>query len=495
MSHLPPVIPPTSSTTTGPVPSISDDGAQRFSLSEEEQLELALKLSAAENAMAGYCKSPVTAAVKPFESLEHKSSSHNAIFLNSKTEVSDSGRSADCVDKKGNGSTDCELEEVLKLSLEEFKSERQGQVIKDNVSGDMDNDLEKALELSRIEYEQSKRMESGKMEKQDEKFGTAFVRDTQLQTALQLSEMERGSKDKEQGTPGSQDSDLERALVLSRIEFTQGGYNSLNKVAKCSDSDVVIVEKSQKVLPSRGDEMIDSYIPSSVPSDDDWEEGSSNHNHGVFGALSPNSKGNSKDCAILLDSQEPLDDTEDDFEFALKVQEDLNKEVKASPRHHHDSSDKKVTTSSKLKEQIIDCTEGDFAFALKVQEDLNKVIKARPRYPHDSPDKKATTSSKLQEQIVGYRKSQKEKFSTCSGQREKSSSGVDFRKNVAAIACGKPVKIGVASPISRPCHESAKVLGGRPASLISGLSDRSNNGSLGSPRKRFCSKDDVCIVR
>ena len=448
MSHLPPVIPPTSSTTTGPVPSISDDGAQRFSLSEEEQLELALKLSAAENAMAGYCKSPVTAAVKPFESLEHKSSSHNAIFLNSKTEVSDSGRSADCVDKKGNGSTDCELEEVLKLSLEEFKSERQGQVIKDNVSGDMDNDLEKALELSRIEYEQSKRMESGKMEKQDEKFGTAFVRDTQLQTALQLSEMERGSKDKEQGTPGSQDSDLERALVLSRIEFTQGGYNSLNKVAKCSDSDVVIVEKSRKVLPSRGDEMIDSYIPSSVPSDDDWEEGSSNHNHGVFGALSPNSKGNSKDCAILLDSQEPLDDTEDDFEFALKVQEDLNKEVKASPRHHH-----------------------------------------------DSPDKKATTSSKLQEQIVGYRKSQKEKFSTCSGQREKSSSGVDFRKNVAAIACGKPVKIGVASPISRPCHESAKVLGGRPASLIGGLSDRSNNGSLGSPRKRFCSKDDVCIVR
>ena len=495
MSHLPPVIPPTSSTTTGPVPSISDDGAQRFSLSEEEQLELALKLSAAENAMAGHCKSPVTTAVKPFESREHKNSSHNPIFLNSKTEVSDSGRSADCVDKKGNGSTDCELEEVLKLSLEEFKSERQGQVNKDNVSGDMDNDLEKALELSRIEYEQSKRMESGKMEKQDEKFGTSFVRDTQLQTALQLSEMERGSKDKEQGTPGSQDSDLERALVLSRIEFTQGGYNSLNKVAKCSDSDVVIVEKSQKVLPSRGDEMIDSYIPSSVPSDDDWEEGSSNHNHGVFGALSPNSKGNSKDCAILLDSQEPLDDTEDDFEFALKVQEDLNKEVKASPRHHHDSSDKKVTTSSKLKEQIIDCTEDDFAFALKVQEDLNKEVKARPRYPHDSPDKKATSSSKLQEQIVGYRKSQKEKFSTCSGQREKSSSGVDFRKNVAAIAFGKPVKIGVASPISRPCHESAKVLGGRPASLISGLSDRSNNGSLGSPRKRFCSVDDVCIVR
>ena len=448
MSHLPPVIPPTSSTTTGPVPSISDDGAQRFSLSEEEQLELALKLSAAENAMAGHCKSPVTTAVKPFESHEHKSSSHNPIFLNSKTEVSDSGRSADCVDKKGNGSTDCELEEVLKLSLEEFKSERQGQVNKDNVSGNMDNDLEKALELSRIEYEQSKRMESGKMEKQDEKFGTAFVRDTQLQTALQLSEMERGSKDKDQGTPGSQDSDLERALVLSRIEFTQGGYNSLNKVAKCSDSDVVIVEKSQKVLPSRGDEMIDSYIPSSVPSDDDWEEGSSNHNHGVFGALSPNSKGNSKDCAILLDSQEPLDDTEDDFAFALKVQEDLNKEVKA-----------------------------------------------RPRFPHDSPDKKATSSSKLQEQIVGYRKSQKEKFSTCSGQREKSSSGVDFRKNVAAIAFGKPVKIGVASPISRPCHESAKVLGGRPASLIGGLSDRSNNGSLGSPRKRFCSKDDVCIVR
>jgi len=494
MSHLPPVVPPTSSTTTGPVPGISDDGAQRFSLSEEEQLELALKLSAAENAVAGSCKSPVTTAVKPFESQEHKSSSHNPIFPNSKTEVSDSGSSADFVDKKGNGSTDSELEEVLKLSLEEFKSERRGQVIEDNISGGMDNDLEKALELSRIEYEQSKRIESCKVEKQDEKCGTSFVRDTELQTALELSEMERGAKDKEQGTPRSQDSDLERALVLSRIEFTQGGYHSLNKVGKYSDSDVVIVEKSQKVLPSRGDEMIDSYIPSSVPSDDDWEEGSSNHNHGVFGALNPNSKGNSKDCAILLDSQEPLDDTEDDFEFALKVQEDLNKEVKASPRHHHESSDKRLTTGSKLKEQIIDCTEDDFAFALKVQEDLNKEIKASPRY-HDLPDKKATTSSKLQEQIVGYKKSQKEKFSTCSGQREKSSSGVDFRKNVAAIACGKPVKIGVASPISRPGHESAKVLGQRPASLIGGLTDRSNNGLLGSPRKHFCSKDDVCIVR
>lgn len=490
LSHLPSVIAPTSSTTTGPVPSISDDGEQRFSLSEEEQLELALKLSAAENAMAGHCKSPVTTAVKPFESQEHKSSFHNPIFLNSKTEISDSGRSADYVDKKGNGRTDSELEEVLKLSLEEFKSEKRGQVIEDNVSGGMDNDLEKALELSRIEYEQSKRMESGKMEKQDEKCGTSFDRDTDLQTALEFSEMERGAKDKEQETPRSQDSDLERALVLSRIESTQ-----FTKVNKCSDSDVVIVEKNQKVLLSRVDEKIDSYIPSSVPSDDDWEEGSSNHNHGVFGALNRNSKGNSKDCAILLDSQKPLDDTEDDFEFALKVQEDLHKEVEASPRYHHDSPDKRVTTSPRLKEQIMDCTEDDFAFALKVQEDLNKEVKASPRYHHDLPDKKATTSSKLQEQIVGYRKSQKEKFSTCSGQREKSSSGVDFRKNVAAIACGKPVKIDVASPISRPGHESGKVLGGMPASLIGGLTDRSNNGLLGSPRMHSRSKDDVCIVR
>ena len=502
----------------------------------------------------GSCKFPVKAPVTP--SGKHIASSHTSVIPRTKTEVSKSSHTAVCHDRTRSVSSDDELEEVLKLSLEESKSarERQGHKID---AFDTDNDLEKALELSRMEYEQSKeRMGSYEVEHQDDKGrdceleralelsklesetknqeqqhcddisldlrgeevvkqtragkrtltgneqngkDIAFSGDSDLQKALELSKMEYkqhsalthkdpskcltsikalelsrmdfkqlkedttgmprekrlegciGSQPLDANKSQSRDSDLERVLELSRIEYTQSNNVFLDGNDECSDSDTIVLEDSQSVLPLQDEEISDSYIPSSVPCDHEWDLESESHEHEVsVDGLNPVT-GNSKDCAILLDSQELLDNTVDDFTYALKIQEELNKEINVNSGDHHDSPSKKDATCPELKEQLTD-----------------------------------------------YRQSQKEKYSTFSGHSGRSSRGLDFRRNVAAIACGKPVQIGVASPISRPGNllkgrESARFLGEKPSSTSK--IDRNKSGLHSSSKNHSPCRDEIHVIR
>ena len=63
--------------------------------------------------------------------------------------------------------------------------------------------------------------------------------------------------------------------------------------------------------------------------------------------------GSSKESAVLLDSQEP-DDTADDFSYALKLQEELNRELNQSKSNQHSpSSTKTATVHTDMNKQLV----------------------------------------------------------------------------------------------------------------------------------------------
>lgn len=496
-------------------------------MNEREQLELAMELSRVEHTPTQSYSSDVKTPIKPFPALEHNASSHAPVKARNNIEAPKATHTAVGNNKTNTGGANDELEEALKLSLEEFESARKRQDHTINT----DNDFQKALELSKMEYEQ---LREGPVKEHHGKNGkTLFYRDTErstqqkgtltsheengdndLQKALELSKVEckqlaeldntdpepikeddlakalqlsrldcKQLKEtnevvnleddmetalelsKKEGTgwqplydkkEQSRDGDLQRALELSRIEYTQSNHGKDERQSRLQSHDVIVLEESDDVLLSRDQDVTypnhqssllpdhDSFVPSSVPSDHEWDPQSENQDKYEFDALNPVTiTGNSKDSAILLDSQEPLEDTVDDFTYALKVQEELNKEINKGSSSHH-----------------------------------------------ESPRGKDMASPDLNKQLLGYRESQKEKYGMFSGRRDKSSRGLDFRRNVAAIACGKPVQIGIASPISRPGNshkerESGRVLDDKPSS--SSRIDRDKSCFLDSPKKHpFC---------
>ena len=357
-----------------------------------------------------------------------------------------------------------------------------------------DEDLAKALEISRTDSEhqtwngKAKQKSAVKCRVQDSQMEDDVVK------ALELSKTEyRKSEDsigllpmlgnKEQ----TEDKDLERVLELSRIEYTQSTNCSLDVKQKDSDSDITILEESVcdvnpkernvpaqrncPVTPVKDLLLLDvddgDFVPSSVTSE--WDPYPENQDmYNVLDHATP--VGSSKCSAILLDSQE-LDDSQD-----LSV-EDATK------------PNRKRLFSLEEEENNND---DDFAYALKLQEELNKQVKSADNQ-HNIP---RATRHELEDQLTCYRQSQKERYSTVSGKGDKSSRGLDFRRNVAAIACGKPVQIGIASPITRSSlpqrkQDSHRVLG-RKSSPTSRIE---RDASVYSPKKQGPHKDDVYLVR
>lgn len=382
--------------------------------------------------------------------------------------------------------------------------------LRQHPTSEHEDDLAKALEISRTDYnyergiagnnvlDETKRNSSKKSKVQD------LQEDDDLANALKMSKMECRKLEDSIGLPpmhGSKDqtmdSDLERALKLSRIEYIQSTNCSLDGKQEDSQSDITIVEEDvddfqprERIVPALKltcsstptkdsclfDDPADDVVPSSVTSEwdpDDLEK------QGMFNALDGSTPaGISKCSAILLDSQ-GIDD-----EF-LDVQEVPVEDVAKTNRKRLFSLREENTVGD------------DFAYALKLQEELNEQVKSTDNC-HNPPRKRRTTCLELEDQLTSYRESQKEKYGTVSGKGDKSSRGLDFRRNAAAIACGKPVQIGIASPISRPGHsqkrqDSHRVLGDKPSS--SSRIDREKNGLLYSPKKQSLHKDEVYVIR
>ena len=206
-------------------------------------------------------------------------------------------------------------------------------------------------------------------------------------------------------------------------------------------------------------------VPSSVTSE--WDP--YHENQDMFIALDHATPvGSSKCSAILLDSQD-LDDSQD-----LPVEEITKTNRKQLfPLEEENSID------------------DDFAYALKVQEELNKQAKST----NNQQNIPKASGHDLEDQLTSYRQSQKERYHTVPVKGDKSSRGLDFRRNVAAIACGKPVQIGIASPISRPGHSQRKQDSHRVLGEKSSASRIERNECVYSPEKQGPHKDEVYLVR
>jgi len=359
-----------------------------------------------------------------------------------------------------------------------------------------DEDLAKALEISRMDSEHQTWNGKAKQNSPVKSTVEDLQIDDDVAKALELSKKEyRKSEDsiglhpvlgnKEQ----TEDKDLERVLKLSKVEYTQSTNCGLDGKQKDSDADITILEESvldhvtprERNVPAlklncpstpvKDSLLLDvednDVVPSSVTSE--WDPYPESQD--MFSALDHATPvGSSKCSAILLDSQE-LDDSQD-----LPV-EDITK------------TNRKQLFSLEEDEKNID---DDFAYALKLQEELNKEVKSADNQHSILRE----TSHELEDQLTCYRQSQKERYGTVSGKGDKSSRGLDFRRNVAAIACGKPRQIGIASPISRSGHsqrkqDSHRVLGEKSSSA----SRIERDECVYSPRKQGPRKDDVYLVR
>ena len=409
-------------------------------------------------------------------------------------------------DQKGKDvdfSGDSDLQKALELSKVEYKQHvaLDNKDVSKRRDSSNEDDLTKALLLSRLDCTQLKEDALGMAK---EKLPTCSVDqaiDGEMANALELSKMEcSGVHSCDANRERSRDGDLERALELSRIEYTQS-TNSGPLDEKDKAPDVIVLEESRGLLPSRDQDLShlnesalsvddDGYVPSSVPSDHGWDPESENQDNDVFDALNPvGITGNSKDCAILLDSQEPIDDTDHGWD---RESDSLHDDVFGASHPITITGKSKGSAILLHSQEPIDDTVDDFAYALKVQEELNKETIRGNSSHDDSLNKKHTVGPELNKQLRTYREFQKERYGVISGRRDKSSRGLDFRRNVAAIACGKPVQIGVASPISRSGNsekrgELGRVLGDKPSCSSSIRSvDRD---------KRSPCRDGVHIIR
>ena len=232
---------------------------------------------------------------------------------------------------------------------------------------------------------------------------------------------------------------LDRALEVSRVEYDQCKLGAVmdQNLNATGDTDVVVVEEyfADKTTdyascsPRKpflvNEASDDEFAPSSLASE--WK--CSQERGTTFKALNHvQSSGRSKHCPISIDSQD------DDI---LEVQE---AELETF------AQDNRRLSSSMEENTAID----DFAFALRLEKELNK--ESRPSANETDQTHNTFSASGLTEQLSSYRQLQKQKYSSLSGKKDKSSPGLEFRRNVAAVACGKPVNVGVARPMSRPGH-------------------------------------------
>ena len=380
---MPSIQPPRSTNREIVPPRNSCDGSHKMALSaldENEQFELALKLSKVENTPPSESLNPgLYPHVKPKTILEEPCMPTGSVVCNKKAE--------------GSGADD-DLEKALKLSLEEFQWAKQTHHLENN-HANTDDDLEKALTLSKMEYEQTKMKSLA---------SDSFDRDTELVKVLSLTEAEvrqsssGGTCHTQNRETYSFEDELQSAKEASTHECKQKTVFSNQDGRKQSfgigeergkDSELSVIEPHHHCKSFDSDVINLEDSESSLHLDDEDY---------VFDTRA----GSSKDSAVLLDSQEP-DDTAEDFSYALKLQEDLNRELNQSKNNHHSPSSTKTATA---------------------HTDLNK-------------------------QLVGYRDSQKEKYSALSRRKDKSSPGFEFRRNVAAIACGKPTNLATGRGCSR----------------------------------------------
>jgi len=392
--HLPFIQPPRSTNTEIVPPRNSCGGSHKMALSaldENEQIELALKLSKVENTPPRESLNPgLCSRMKPKTIVEEHCMPTNSVVCNKKSE--------------GSGADD-DLEKALKLSLEEFQCAKQAHHLENN-HANTDDDLEKALSLSKMEYEQTKMKSLA---------SDSFDRDTEVVKALSLTEAEcrqssSGSTCRTQDRETySFEDELESDKSASKQEYKQKTVFGNQDVRK---QNCGIGEERRKDLELRTIEPHDGCkgLDSDVINLEDSESSLQleDQDHDVFDTKA----GSSKESAVLLDSQEP-DDTADDFSYALKLQEELNRELNQSKSNQHSPSSTKTAT---------------------VHTDMNK-------------------------QLVGYRDSQKEKYSALSRRKDKSSPGFEFRRNVAAIACGKPTNLATSRGSSRNDAEGCKTTG------------------------------------
>lgn len=383
---MPFIQPPKSTNSEIVPPRNSCGGSHKMALSaldENEQIELALKLSKVENTppRARESSNPgLYSRVKPRTIVEEHCVPTNSDVCNKKAE--------------GSGADD-DLEKALKLSLEEFQCAKQEHHLENN-HANTDDDLEKALTLSKMEYEQTKMKSLA---------SDSFDRDTEVVKMLSLTEAEctqssSGSTCRTQDRETySFEDELERAKSASEQQYKQKTVFSNQDVSKqncgIGDERGKDLELSTIEPPYRCNGL-DSDVINLEDSESSLQL--EDQDHDVFNTKA----GSSKDSAVLLDSQEP-DDTADDFSYALKLQEELNRELNQSKSNQHSPSSTKTAT---------------------VHTDMNK-------------------------QLVGYRDSQKEKYSALSRRKDKSAPGFEFRRNAAAIACGKPTNLATGRGSSR----------------------------------------------
>lgn len=403
----------------------------------------------------------------------------------------------------------------------------------------VESDLQKALELSKVEFEQektkvsmtlsagSRSKEKSILESKEPESESLSSNEGDVAKALEVSRNDcnkvaehrgdgvldkeeqyitekctmndlQGEKDVEKvliqsfdGNRGhSSDSDFHRVSELSRNEYPKSTNSSWDEKDKRTDAEVVVqgsnaalVQSRERLEPDQNAKCStpikecvanSDVVPSSVPS----ELFSQHDNHGTFPALGHSTPAGSAKCsAILLDSQELDDESMDALELQIK-------EVSETEKKH---------LCPVEEERSVD---DDYAYALKLQKELNSDVKGS--YGHARKSKTSVAAAEVEDQLKTYRETQKEKFVTCAGRGDKSSRGLDFRRNVAAIACGKPLQIGVANPISRSELSQKKQDSPKDLSDISSPRKRIRRDGKNldySPKKPGFHREDVFVIR
>ena len=410
-------------------------------------------------------------------------------------------------DSEGMNFVESDLQKALELSKVEYEQEKTKVFMTLNAGGrskeksileskepgseslsSNEGNVAKALEVSRNDCNKvAEHRGNGVLDKEEQYIiGKGTMND--LQREKDAGEVLKQSFDGNRGH--CSDSDLHRVSELSRNEYPKSTKSTWDEKDIRTDADVVVqgsnaalVQSGERLEPDQNAKCStpikecvanDDVVPSSVPS----ELLSQHDDHGTFPALGHSTPAGSAKCsAILLDSQELDDESVDALELQIK-------EVSETEKKH---------LCPVEEDRSVD---GDYAYALKLQKELNSDVQGSDG--HARKNKTSIAAAEVEDQLKIYRETQKEKFVTCAGKGDKSSRGLDFRRNVAAIACGKPLQIGVANPISRSELSQKKQDSPKDLSDISSPRKRIRRDGKNldySPKKPGFHREDVFVIR
>lgn len=410
-------------------------------------------------------------------------------------------------DSEGMNFVESDLQKALELSKVEYEQEKTKVFMTLNAGGrskeksileskepgseslsSNEGNVAKALEVSRNDCNKvAEHRGNGVLDKEEQYIiGKGTMND--LQREKDAGEVLKQSFDGNRGH--CSDSDLHRVSELSRNEYPKSTKSTWDEKDIRTDADVVVqgsnaalVQSGERLEPDQNAKCStpikecvanDDVVPSSVPS----ELLSQHDDHGTFPALGHSTPAGSAKCsAILLDSQELDDESIDALELQIK-------EVSETEKKH---------LCPVEEDRSVD---GDYAYALKLQKELNSDVQGSDG--HARKNKTSIAAAEVEDQLKIYRETQKEKFVTCAGRGDKSSRGLDFRRNVAAIACGKPLQIGVANPISRSELSQKKQDSPKDLSDISSPRKRIRRDGKNldySPKKPGFHREDVFVIR